>query len=86
MTYLKRLKEGFYPPMGGAGRAPGLPQAAAKRICGRGPHPLCAVSARRAQARGGQVGESRCRGCVAPCAGFEVSVEVRALGKEILAV
>ena len=33
----------FYPPLGGASRAPGLPQAAAWRICGRGPHPLCAA-------------------------------------------
>ena len=41
-TYCKPgfLGTPVYPPLGGASRAPGLPQAAAWRICGRGPHPL----------------------------------------------
>lgn len=40
---LTRLREPFYPPLGRASRAFGLPQAAAKRIfVGRSPHPLSA--------------------------------------------
>ena len=41
-TYCKPgfLGTPVYPPLGGASRAPGLPQAAAWRICGRSPHPL----------------------------------------------
>ena len=57
--------------MGGASRAPGLPQAGARRICGRGPHPLCTVSIRRTQARGGQAGGNRCRGRVHPVCRFQ---------------
>ena len=61
----------FTRPWVGLSRAPGLPQATARRICGRGPHPLCTVSIRRTQARGGQAGGNRCRGRVHPVCRFQ---------------
>ena len=40
LIWRPEVREPFFPPLGGASRAPGLPQAAARHICGRGPHPL----------------------------------------------
>ena len=49
-------------PLGGASRAPGLPQAAAWRTCGRGPHPL--------RERRQMSTEGPCRGRVGPVCRF----------------
>ena len=40
-------------------------------FAGRSPHPLCTVSIRRTQARGGQAGGNRCRGRVHPVCRFQ---------------
>ena len=55
-----------YPPLGGASRAPGLPQPAAWRTCGRGPHPL----RERRQMLTGRPPSRPCRPCV-PLSGGE---------------
>ena len=59
------------PTLGGASRAPGLPQAAAWRVCGRGPHPLLTRDVRQTQARGSQAGGHLCRGRVGPVCRFQ---------------
>ena len=59
---------GYHPPLGGASRAPGLPQAAAWRICGRSPHPL------REESRT-TTGRPPVAAVSALCAGFGVEVE-----------
>ena len=59
---IRRLKERCYPPLGGASKAPGLPQAVAGAFAGRSPHPLCGETDEQ---------EGHCRGRVGPVRRFE---------------
>ena len=63
---IRRLEvkgERFYPPMGGASRAPGLPQAAAGAFAG--------VARTHSEMRDRRPQEGTCRGCVSPVCRFQ---------------
>ena len=77
-TYCKPgfLGTPVYPPLGGASRAPGLPQAAAWHICRRSPHPLREES----RTTTGKPLSRTCRPCV-PLFGWEASASSGAFGQ-----
>ena len=77
-TYCKPgfLGTPVYPPLGGASRAPGLPQAAAWHICRRSPHPLREES----RTTTGKPLSRTCRPCV-PRFGWEASASSGAFGQ-----
>lgn len=77
-TYCKPgfLGTPVYPPLGGASRAPGLPQAAAWHICRRSPHPLREES----RTTTGKPLSRTCRPCV-PLFGWGASASSGAFGQ-----
>ena len=62
------------PTLGGASRAPGLPQAAARSLFGRGPHPLCTGAAGVLRHETGRQEKAAVVGVWALCAGFRAKV------------
>ena len=77
-TYCKPgfLGTPVYPPLGGASRAPVLPQSAAWHICRRSPHPLREES----RTTTGKPLSRTCRPCV-PLFGWEASASSGAFGQ-----